>query len=89
MLVRKEFQAGGFRFDLDHHKTGEPIAVLNKWFEQLEPNEIALDINNLGIEIILLLQREGIIGDAADRVINGGFAKYPVFKLTDKAFYAI
>lgn len=73
---------------LNDNEDGCQVAKCNVFLEGLEPNQVAIDVNNLGSEIILALQEAGVIkgNSVADavKVIPSGYCDYPVFELTDE-----
>lgn len=63
--------------------TGEPIASFTKNLDDLDyylPNQVAIDVNNCGMEAVHVLIETGIIGEKVDE-IRGGYCTYPVYKL--------
>lgn len=63
--------------------TGEPICAFTKNFDDLDyylPDQVAIDVNNCGMEAITALTEAGIIGEKVDE-IRSGYCSYPVHKL--------
>jgi hypothetical protein len=64
---------------------GMPVARCNVYLDGLKPDEVAIDVNNCGSEVILALQKAGIISGTsisdAIKVIPSGYCDYPVYKL--------
>lgn len=67
---------------------GMPVAKANVYLDGLKPNEVAIDVNNCGSEMILALQKAGIIkGNSisdAVKVIASGYCDYPVYELIEQ-----
>lgn len=65
--------------DADDHS---PVAVFTKNFPfELEQDEVAIDVNNCGPEIVQLLIANNVISPVKVKNIGSGYVLYPVYKL--------
>jgi len=73
---------------LNDTEDGAQITKANVFLDGLEPNQVAIDVNNCGSDIILALQEALVIkGNSisdAIKVIPSGYCDYPVFELTEE-----
>lgn len=66
---------------LNDAEDGMQVAKANVFLEGLKPNEVAIDTNNCGYEMVKALQEAGVIGDKAVAAKVSGYCTYPVYEL--------
>jgi hypothetical protein len=66
---------------LNDAEDGMQVTKANVFLEGLEPNQVAIDTNNCGYEMVKSLQDAGVIGEKAVAARMSGYCTYPVYEL--------
>ncbi len=69
---------------LNDIEDGLRVAKVNVYLDGLKPNQVAIDINNCGLEIIEALQKAEIIENQLVNELKSGYCTYPVYELNPK-----
>lgn len=85
------YDKGGYAITLIDATDLEPTATLTRYFDKLENNEVAIDVNNCGYEVIATLKEAKILKqkDDAEKYVSSGYVNYPIYELDDKLYQVI
>jgi len=70
---------------LSDSEDGIQVAKANVYLDGLKHNEVAIDVNNCGSEMIHCLIKGGIIKDKPVNVLQSGYCQYPVYELIEES----
>lgn len=81
-LTKGKYGEGNTALLLDDSLDGQRVATLTRNFPgQLAEHEVAIDLNNCGIDVIFTLINAKVIEEGELRWIESGYVRYPVYKL--------